>query len=336
VAARLGTPVLGVQGGSYPAQGTWQVSVGWRYQKSDKHYVGSEYQVNRTNEGSEVINHINLADLTVRYQATRRIELGLGAPYFMGTRSQVVRNTNREILERFQTQARGAGDLVFAARRWMFDPARHAGGNVLIGLGVKLPTGQANANDNFRVFSPSPPPSGAVSTVVRTVDQSIQPGDGGFGILADLSAFRSLAGGKASVYLSGAYLSNPQETSEVLTYRAAPGEGKMSIADQYLLRAGAAVAVPKHRHLSLGLGVRWEGVPVHDLIGGSEWFRRPGYSVGIEPSLSYVKGQNTFDLGVPFAVYRNRLVSVPDEANGTHGDAAFADYLILVGFSHRF
>ena len=110
----------------------------------------------------------------------------------------------------------------------------------------------------------------------------------------------------------------------------------MSIADQYSLRAGASVAVPGFRSLSFSAGVRWEGVPVRDLMGPSEGFRRPGYSVGIEPSLSYVRGKSTISLGVPFAVYRNRLISVPDEANGTHGDAAFADYLILVGFSRRF
>jgi hypothetical protein len=75
---------------------------------------------------------------------------------------------------------------------------------------------------------------------------------------------------------------------------------------------------------------------VRDLIGPSEGFRRPGYAVSVEPSLMYVHGKSAISLGVPFAVYRNRLVSVADEANGTHGDAAFADYLILVGFSRRF
>lgn len=172
----MGTPVLGVQGGAYPSQGTWQASFGWRYQKSDKHYVGSEYQVERTNEGSEVINNVNLADLSVRYQATDRIELSLGVPYFMGTRSQALRNARREIIERFQTQARDMGDVFFAARRWMLDTKKHPNGNVLFGLGVKLPTGQANVVDTFKIFSATPAPNGTISTAVRTVDQSIQPG----------------------------------------------------------------------------------------------------------------------------------------------------------------
>jgi hypothetical protein len=332
----MGTPVLGVQGGSYPAKGTWQASFGWRYQKSDRHYVGTEYQVERTNEGSEVINHVHLADLSVRYQATDRTELSLGVPYFMGTRSQAVRNSRREIIDRFQTQARDTGDVMFAARRWLFDTTKHPNGNVLLGLGVKLPTGKTNVVDTFKVFSASPAPNGSITTAVRTVDQSIQPGDGGFGLLADFSAFKSLANGKLSLYAGGAYLSNPQEKSEVLTYRTAVGEEVMSIADQYLLRAGAAVAFPGVKNLSLSAGLRWEGVPVRDLIGGSNGFRRPGRAVAVEPSLSYVAGKNTITLGVPFAIYRNRLVSVADEARGAHGDAAFADYLILVGYSRRF
>jgi hypothetical protein len=336
----MGTPVLGVHGGAYPAKGTWSLSFGWRYQKSDKHFVGDEYQEQRTEEGSQVINHVNLADATVRYQASKRIELSLGAPYFMGTRSQSVRNTNTNVLvERFQTQARGMGDVFFAARRWMLDPDKHTKGNVQLGLGVKLPTGQTNVNDNFRVFSATPAPNGTITTQVRTVDQSIQPGDGGFGILADINTFRSLGSGNFALYFNAAYLSNPQETSEVLTYRSSttlPGEEKMSIADQYLVRGGVTAMVPGAKNLSFSAGVRWEGVPVHDLIGGSDWFRRPGYAVSIEPALSYVKGSNVFTVGVPFAVYRNRLQSVPDAEHNRHGDAAFADYLIMVGFTHSF
>lgn len=336
MAARLGTPVLGVQGGGYPAAGTWQVGFGWRNQTSDKHFVGSEYQPERLEEGSEVVNHLNLADLNVRYQATKRIELSLGVPYPMATRSQTIRNNSREIIERYQTQARGVGDAIFTARRWMLDPDKHGGGNVLLGLGAKIPTGANNVVDTFRVFSATPAPNGSVSNAVRTVDQSIQPGDGGFGVLADLSAFKSLASGKASLYLSAAYLANPGGTSGVQTYRGGRGEEVMSIADQYSVRGGVAVAVPGITNLSFNAGVRWEGVPVRDLIGPSEGFRRPGYAVSVEPALSYVHGKNSISLGVPFAVYRNRLVSVPDEARGAHGDAAFADYLVIVGFSRRF
>ena len=84
-------------------------------------------------------------------------------------------------------------------------------------------------------------------------------------------------------------------------------------------------------------GIRLEGVPVRDIIGGDTGFRRPGIAVSFEPAFNIiVKGKNSATLSVPIAIYRNRFQSVPDKARGAHGDAAFADYLILAGYSRRF
>jgi hypothetical protein len=327
----MGTPGLGVQGTGYPAAGEWGLSLGWRYQESDRHFVGDEYQEERDELGNQVINHVNLADLTIRYQATKRVELSLGVPIFMATRSQSLRQQGVE-LERYQTAARGVGDVFFATRRWMFDPDTHPGGNLQLGVGVKIPTGQNNATDTFRVLS-----GGVVTNQIRTVDQSIQPGDGGFGILVDVSTFKAVAGGKLSIYGGGAYLSTPGEKSNVQTYRTARGEEVMSIADQFLARGGVALPIPKVANLTFSGGLRVEGVPVRDIIGGDTGFRRPGVAVSIEPTINMiVKGKNAVTLSVPVAIYRNRFQSVPDKARGAHGDAAFADYLILGGYSRRF
>jgi hypothetical protein len=46
VAARLDAPVLGAQSDS-TVFNRWQVSTTWRYQKSDRHYRGSEEQKER-------------------------------------------------------------------------------------------------------------------------------------------------------------------------------------------------------------------------------------------------------------------------------------------------
>lgn len=326
----MGTPGVGVQGGGYPEQGSWSASFGWRHQKSDRHFVGSHYEEQRDEQESQVINNLNMADVSVRYQATKRVELSLGVPFVMATRSQALRSQGVQ-LERYQTQARGIGDVVLSARRWMFDPDTHLGGNLQLGVGVKLPTGPNNITDTFRVLQ-----SGTITNVIRTVDQSIQPGDGGFGIIADYGLFKSVLGGKVSLYSSGAYLANPQETSKVLTYRGGAGEHIMSIADQYLLRGGAAFAVPGMQNVSAAAGLRIEGVPVRDLFGGSEFFRRPGIAVSLEPSITIGRGKHGVTVGVPIALYRNRFISVPDEARGAHGDAAFADWLLMFGYSRKF
>ena len=79
-----------------------------------------------------------------------------------------------------------------------------------------------------------------------------------------------------------------------------------------------------------------EGVPVRDAFGKSDGFRRPGYSISVEPSLIYNRGLYTFTASVPWAVERNRKISVSDMMNHTHGDAAFADYLLLLSVSKHF
>src|SRR5262245_26137404 len=328
----MGTPGFGVQGTGYPAAGEWGFTLGWRYQESDRHFVGSEYQGQRDELGNQVINHVNLMDLNIRYQASLRTELSLGVPIFMATRSQTYRDPATTNLTRYQTAARGVGDIFFTARRWTFDPDTHPGGNLQFGVGVKIPTGQNNATDTFKVVS-----GNAVTNQIRTVDQSIQPGDGGFGILVDFNTFTAIAGGKASLYAGGAYLSTPGEKSNVQTYRNGAGEEVMSIADQYLARGGIAFPIPKSVNMTFSGGIRLEGVPARDIIGGDNGFRRPGIAVSIEPAVNMiVKGKNAVTIAVPFAIYRNRFQSVPDMARGAHGDAAFADYLILGGYSRKF
>jgi hypothetical protein len=110
----------------------------------------------------------------------------------------------------------------------------------------------------------------------------------------------------------------------------------MSVADQYLVRAGMSRPVPKTRRFAYTAGWRIEGVPVRDLIGKSNGFRRPGYAMSVEPGLEYFRRRDTFSVTVPIAVRRNRKRSVSDILVGGAGDAAFADYFITFGYSHRF
>ncbi|MBV8817381.1 MAG: hypothetical protein JO022_03425, partial [Acidobacteriaceae bacterium] len=81
---------------------------------------------------------------------------------------------------------------------------------------------------------------------------------------------------------------------------------------------------------------RWEGVPAKDLLGDSLGFRRPGYALSLAPGLEYVHKRNVITMQVGKAILRDRTRSVPDRILGSHGDAAFADYLWLASYSHRF
>src|SRR6266516_7424160 len=83
---------------------------------------------------------------------------------------------------RFATQAGGLGDISVIARRRLFDPAKNRRRNISLGLGTKIPTGKDDVVDEFQTFG---------APVVQTVDQSIQPGDGGWGIELEASAFET-------------------------------------------------------------------------------------------------------------------------------------------------
>src|SRR5690606_8043815 len=186
-------------------------------------------------------------------------------------------------------------------------------------------TGEHDALGSFRTYGGD--------TEVRTLDPSIQPGDGGVGLALSLSGFRAL--GPVSLYASGTYLLSPRNTSGVPTSRSRPSEAFLSVPDQYIARAGGFVRVPRLELLSLGLGARVEGTPVEDLIGGSEGFRRPGYSLAVEPAVQLAGAGWAVSASLPIAVRRNRKASVPDRMDRTHGDAAFASYAVIVGLSYR-
>jgi hypothetical protein len=322
--------VLGAYDGSYTGPNKWQFSTTWRYQKSDRHFRGSEEEKNRQAEGSEVVNTINLAELGIRYNVSEQTSVSVGIPYLMAERSSPIRNSSRAVVGRSITHASALSDITIMGRRLLWKPSEHPNGNVSFGLGVKLPTGRDNITDaRTRMVN------GQQVVTIETVDQSIQPGDGGFGAILDLQVLQRVLNNNGTAYLATSYLLNPDNTNGVHTFRG-DSEEIMSVADQYLARVGLAYAAPSWKGLSLSLGGRLEGVPVHDLIGDSDGFRRPGYAVSVEPGMSYSKGAHSVSLTVPYALYRNRTRSVPDRLDGGHGDAAFADYIIMLGYWRRY
>ncbi len=59
-------------------------------------------------------------------------------------------------------------------------------------------------------------------------------------------------------------------------------------------------------------------------------------AVSLETGLQYVRGKQLFTATVAKAILRDRTQSYPDTVYGTHGDAAFADYVWLASYSVRF
>ena len=142
-------------------------------------------------------------------------------------------------------------------------------------------------------------------------------------------------------YVQGSYMLTPQEHNETEAVTAdmrPPGPmTSNSIGDQYFGRGGFSYLIWPTQGLTLSLGGRIEGVPVYDAIGDSLGYRQPGYTVSIEPGISWMGKKNSISILAPVAAYRNRQRSAPEIAMGRPGgDASFADFSILATFSHRF
>lgn len=316
--------MVGAQGTPYLEPDQWQFGLSAKYQYSHRHYVGTKESKNRSLQNTEVRNTLYLFYFDFSYGWTEQTTLQLTLPYQIAERSQ---NNAAQGGARRYSHANGIGDVSIQAIHWLFDTKENLDQNLAIGLGIKIPTGDPET-ESGRLQTGTP------STIVSVNDQSIQPGDGGWGFLLSLYGFKQM--GLFTPYIYGSYLFNPQEKNGVVTGRSKPGEEIMSIPDSYLARAGTMVAVPQVDGLSAGLGMRIEGVPVRDIIGGDEGFRRPGFAISVEPQLVYAIGKDIFSLAVPINWICNRQRSVADQRAGGHGDAAFADYLILVGWARRF
>ena len=324
--------------------GQWQISMGYRYFRSYKHFVGDEEQKHRVEQGTQVINLSHALDLGVSYQPNARLSFGINLPIQYNDRSSLYEHYGNPAAgsgidpaqNRFHTQSQGIGDMRLSATYWMRNPYKLPKFNFALGLGVKLPTGNYRVTDEFHKLNKEKKDY----TIVKPVDQSIQLGDGGVGYSLETQGYWQIAK-KTTVYFNGFYLFNPKETNGVVRSPEATTidlvTGTFSVADQFAGRVGFSQSIGKG--LSVMLGGRLEGVPAIDVFGGSKGFRRPGYIVSVEPGIAYMKGKFSAAATVPYALYRNRTRSYADRLDPLglkHGDAAFADYLVSVNISRWF
>lgn len=379
----MGGNVIGSTNSYNLPKGNFQIGLGYRYFHSFRHFVGTEEQPHRQNtqggfdaNGNELGNAVNIfshsIDLNISYALSNRLQLNFTLPYVHNERSQVLKiSTEGTIMidgeevahtkdaQRYSVYAQGIGDIRVSANYWLFDPAKDGKGNLMLGLGVKTNSGSTSRKDDgLKVVDGE-----VVSNPDLTMDQAIQPGDGGIGISVEVQGFKQLYKGIYG-FASGYYLFNPRESNGSFksdpsvikdedgnTLGTLTGYNIYASPDQYLARAGVMTSVLKDKNLTLSLGARWEGIPAYDAFGGQVAYRRPGYVIAVEPGVSYRAGKHTFSLIVPANFVRNRIQSaadiasqnlqnsvISDESEKVHvqGDAAFADYSINFSYFVRF
>lgn len=320
------------------SSGHWLLGINNRFFRSYKHFVGDEEQKHRVDEHTEVINHFFSTEVGLTRVLNSRLSFGLYVPVTSNTRSSKYEhygNNSSSPNARRETHSFGLGDVRLAAYYWLLDPAKAYRGNLQLGLGLKLPTGDYRYMDYFQ--------KNDSTKILGPVDQSIQLGDGGTGISVEGNGYWQTTK-TTNLYVNAYYLLNPREQNGVSTTRGgapssmavAYGSDVMSVPDQFMARAGINYT---QQRFTFSAGARIEGVPAKDLVGGSNGFRRPGYVVSLEPVVAYKMKSSQLYLSVPYAVERNRTQSVPDKLRTqktgvySQGDAAFADYTVNFGIS---
>ncbi len=236
------------------------------------------------------------------------------------------------------TRTSGVGDIFLTYRRWLtpvpYFPDSSPGWrhNVSVGIGLKLPTGNTNAQDRSADIT-------GAARILRDMDITSQPGDGGVGVLVDAQGFRSL--GKSTLFFSAAYLISPRDTNGTLSltsnlFGAANVPRRVrhnSVPDQFSALVGIAKPIRRMRGLSGSLALRVAGVPPSDLIGGSDGFRFAGYGIAIEPGLSYSRGPNTLQVSAPVVLHRRAFDT--DIVPG-RDFVSFAPFQVTLQLTHRF
>ena len=318
---RFITPSLGGQRQTDVGPHQWQVGLAYRRLTATEWYVGTQIHPERAPFGGPLTLNINSLDVTVTYGVTSRLSLSLTVPFSRGVQERWYVDSVTHTVSAF-----GMGDINLIGTLWVRDPAAGPSGNLAFGLGVKTPSGSNHVQDEFWTKT---------TTTRYYVDQSIQLGDGGWGILLQTQGFQRLSR-RLYGYVSGSYLVSPREKTDVAfpTINGSPSTIILSVPDVYSARWGVAYVLAPERGMALSLGARIDGIRVRDLIGGGDdGFRRPGYELYLDPGVSYALGRGTFTASVPVKLTQDFKPDLtPTHPKG--GD--LAEYLIFLGYRYRF
>ncbi len=304
-------PGLGATGG-----GKWQLSVGWRQSNADRSYFKSHVNHNFTHNWGPQLR-LSILDATAAYKVNDRVSVLTTMPIVMNKYSELFPPNGTgpgSADQRFGWSPTGIGDISVYSQSWLLKPIDHPFSNVALGVGIKIPSGDWNVQRNL-------PNLDGTNFLNRAVyPPSTMPGDGGTGIIFGGTAFKTfrkpvrLRG--QTVFASASYLCNPRDTNGTASIVSSLGVPLApqyfnrltnSVTDSYNVQIGASLKIPgtwdkpKLRGLRSRLVYGWQGIPTHDLIGGSSGYRQPGYTMTFAPGLTYSYKNNLVIADVPIA-----------------------------------
>jgi len=311
---------------------TWQLNINNRYFKSYRDFKEKVDQ--KTPKQNEAVVKSYSMDLSLSKFLRDGWSLELSVPVSANSREASAEHGGPNT-KRHTTHSFGIGDIRFIAYKWLLPPTVKQRGNIQLGLGLKLPTGDYKFQDYFY--------RNDSTKILSAVNPSIQLGDGGTGIITELNFFYVLNAARTfSLYGNFYYMTNPREQNgtAITNGRTPPRIDSlanniiMSVADQFSIRVGAYYSL---RNWAFSAGIRNEGSPVEDLIGGSEGVRRAGHNLSVEPGIIYKMNRASVYAYVPIIVDRKISQNLPDKFKTNYtgvrmvSPGGSGDYQVFVG-----
>src|SRR5258705_7051390 len=233
---------------------TWHLNVNTRYFKAFRDFKEKVDQ--KTAKQNEAIVKSFSMDLSLSRFLSNGWSLNFSLPIAANSREASAEhggpNTTRHTTHSF-----GIGDMRLTVYKWLLTPTVRQRGNIQLGLGLKLPTGDYRYQDYFY--------RNDSTKVLSAVNPSIQLGDGGTGIITELNLFYALNSSRTlNLYGNFYYLVNPREQNgtAITNGRVPPRIDSLanniilSVADQFSVRAAVYLYV---QNWSRSARIRHEG-----------------------------------------------------------------------------
>ena len=314
---RFTSPSLGGEHVPYLAAHSWQFGVAARRVATHRVFAGSQEDETQAPGGQPLYLRLNSLDLSLGYATSDRLSFTLVVPLSYSTASSINPDANR-----YKVSSKGVGDINLMGNYWLGTPGLHPNGNAIVGLGVKAPTGSNHVMGDFGV-------PGAV--IQAPLPQTVQLGDGGWAVLLQAQAFQQVAS-RTSAYASGFYSVSLRKHTDVVW---PPANIEWAVPDVYTGRLGLSYQVKRDPAFSISLGGRIDGTTTKDLIGGStDYYRHAGYTMYVDPGLSYQVGRDQFNLNVPVRVRHNYLSMTLSDGTVRPGLGGVGDFVIYASWIH--
>ena len=277
----------------------WIVGINNRYFKSYRNFRGKVDL--ETPPRNQAINTNFTTEISINHLMNSGWSLTMAIPVSANVREASGEHGGPNT-ERFKTKAYGLGDIRLVVSKWMLKPTETLKGNFQLGFGLKFPTGDFAQKDYFHRNG---------NLVLAPVNPGIQPGDGGLGLIAEMNAYYNIAQ-SLGLYANLYYMANPREPNgenwggfSYTEEQIEAGINLGSVADAFALRWGIYHELSSS--FTLSAGIRYEGVPVNDLIGGSKGGRRPGNYFSVEPGFIFRTSKISFYGYAPVIVSREKI-----------------------------